>query len=183
MCVEIFVAIGKNSICSSKECYTSPERWLAKAVQSHCACWKTCLCFFIDSPRDMETRWVAVLLPFNQSIHLCGIHAHWLTPAHCQSQASCTCCRESGDLLLDRMYLCYNIRHARHLSDQSVYLLLSQSCDPVMKCKPLLSETMISTVHWCYFCVLAESIDEIWQRPTHQDTNISFIRLYQIKQL
>lgn len=53
-----------------------------ETVQSHCACWQTCPCFFTSSPRDMGTRWVAALLPFNPRIHLCGIRAHWFTPVH-----------------------------------------------------------------------------------------------------
>lgn len=88
----------------------------------------------------------------------------------------------SGELPLVGMCLCYSIRRNYHLfSDQSVYLLLSQSnvlvkykCDE-QDCDPRGSLVLLL----CF----AESIDEIWQYPSHQDTNISSIGLYQIKQL
>lgn len=158
-----------------------------ETLQSRCACWQTCCCFSTGSPRDMGTRWAVALLPFYPRIHLCGILAHWFTPVRWSvfentQLGSKSLILVSGELPLVGMCLCYSIRRTYHLlSDQSVYLLLSQSNVLVKyKCDEQDRDPHGSLVLLLCF---AESIDEIWQYPSHQDTNISSIGLYQIKQL
>lgn len=89
--------------------------------------------------------------------------------------------RNSGALPLVRIYLCYTIIDA-HMCNQSVYLWLSQS-NMLIKIQVSAEQDHNPHSSLVLFLCFAESIDEIWQHPTHQDTNISSIGLYQIKQL
>ena len=87
------------------------------------------------------------------------------------SSKSCSCCQDPGKLPLVRICMFWVQQiFSSSLTHHCVHVMFSQLC-----------KIMILIANWCYFHILAESMDDIWQDPTYQGANIFFTGPYQIK--